>query len=146
MQTCHVHAYEHSSAYITYIHAHSSAYTSYLHAHLKHLSTYSTPIRLQSMHARHQQVCMRRSEAPHDLTHLFAWPNSASHDVLRSVSSDLSSSGSPSPNKCSRTLEAHTWLISLLCQLLPRTAGPTTWAKALPCTLEDHVLSCYLHT
>jgi hypothetical protein len=37
------------SAYITYIHKHLSAYTSYLHAHLKHLSTYSTPTRLQAL-------------------------------------------------------------------------------------------------
>jgi hypothetical protein len=33
-----------------------------------------------------------------------------------------------------------TCLTSLLCELLLRTAGPMTWAKALPCTLQHRVL------
>jgi hypothetical protein len=57
----------------------------------------------------------------------------ASCDLMSSESSQLRNS--PKLPTC---------LTSLLYQLLLRTAGPTTWAKALPYTLEDRVLSLLL--
>jgi hypothetical protein len=80
---------------------------------------------------------MHRSAAP------LACANSS--DLLKLCLTRLSFAPSdllsPESSQLRNSLKHPTCLTSLLYQLLLRTAGPTTWVKAFPCTLEDCVLS-----
>jgi hypothetical protein len=150
MQTCCVHASAHSNAYITYMHAHSSDYITYMHAHSKYLQGYKTCTLEYLLYSYKDtshacksptcKPCMHRSRAP---------PTCAnSSDLLKlrlaRLSFALSNLLSLGYSQLRNSPKLPTCLTSLLYHLLLRTAGPTTWAKALPCTLEDLVLSLSL--